>query len=849
MVSLIAIPLKRSYDVDLVKPIREVIANHSSNADELNELKDNLLSLNKMRANCISKSLDVKSETSLELLQKYYDQLVSLEAKCPHIEVSFRWKDAFEKGSSFFLASNSLTISSIAYEKVCVLFNIGALQSHLGSTQVSEGLSNDNALKSAAKYFSSAAGVFQSLKHTASSAVGSHDLSSDMQNEVLNILQNLMLAQSQETFFLKATNDNMKEAIIAKIASQCEEYYADVLRQLQVIKFNADKEWLSIVSVKQAAFHGIAEYFQSIACLQNKDFGDQITRLQKAVDCFKGAESRGTLSFNQTFKEYLNKASILLEEAKKDNDFIYHAKVPEYKSLTTIGRAQLAKPGAVPERFFPNNPDMFEKLLPLGVQQAVHKLELKKQEIVNTEVASLRELTQTLNAVLVSLNLPAAIEDSSGQEVPKSLIDKSNAVKAKGGIDVITRLINELPDLLQRNREILDENERALNTEEESDDNLRAQFKERWSRTPSSKLNHNWKEHIAKYRSILHNAIEADNKVKTKFGAHSQKMQLLSSGSPSDLAAAIPSGSSGGSSYQSSPVVSQLRNLMANVEALKNEREVIESELKNMTFNDMKNKFLSALVKDGAINEFALSTEALGEVYGPLQKQIRESKERQERLLEDIQRSNTEFIKLKGNLSVGSNERETFLSELAAAHDAYQELLSNLEEGTKFYNDLTQLLVNLQNKIEDFCFARKAEREELCKDLQNEIVSRANPPPPTTPAYHTDEQQRPPRPPPPTAAPTAPQPVSSAPNPPQVFPFSQPQPQPYAANLYQPQQYYYPPPPLPSGFNPYAMPTQQPQAPYPQMNTQYPIQQTGYGYQNPPQNTGYGHYPYPPPNQ
>lgn len=70
MVSLIAIPLKRSYDVDLVKPIKEVIASHSMTSDEQNQIKDNVMSLNKMRANCISKSLDVRSESSLETLQK-----------------------------------------------------------------------------------------------------------------------------------------------------------------------------------------------------------------------------------------------------------------------------------------------------------------------------------------------------------------------------------------------------------------------------------------------------------------------------------------------------------------------------------------------------------------------------------------------------------------------------------------------------------------------------------------------------------------------------------------------------------------------------------------------------------
>ena len=68
--SLIAIPLKKSYDVDLVKPIKEVIASHSFGADDLNQIKDNVMSLNKLRSNCIAKSLDVKHESSLEMLQK-----------------------------------------------------------------------------------------------------------------------------------------------------------------------------------------------------------------------------------------------------------------------------------------------------------------------------------------------------------------------------------------------------------------------------------------------------------------------------------------------------------------------------------------------------------------------------------------------------------------------------------------------------------------------------------------------------------------------------------------------------------------------------------------------------------
>nr|KAF6310978.1 programmed cell death 6 interacting protein [Myotis myotis] len=678
MATFISVQLKKTSEVDLAKPLVKFIQQtYPSGGEEQAQYCRAAEELSKLRRAALGRPLD-KHEGALETLLRYYDQICSIEPKFPFSEnqicLTFTWKDAFDKGS-LFGGSVKLALASLGYEKSCVLFNCAALASQIAAEQ---NLDNDEGLKIAAKHYQFASGAFLHIKETVLSALN-REPTVDISPDTVGTLSLIMLAQAQEVFFLKATRDKMKDAIIAKLANQAADYFGDAFKQCQY-KDTLPKEVFPVLAAKHCIMQANAEYHQSILAKQQKKFGEEIARLQHAAELIKTVASRYDEYVN--VKDFSDKINRALTAAKKDNDFIYHDRVPDLKDLDPIGKATLVKSTPVNVPISQKFTDLFEKMVPVSVQQALAAYNQRKADLVNRSIAQMREATNLANGVLASLNLPAAIEDVSGDTVPQSILTKSTSVIEQGGIQTVDQLIKELPELLQRNREILDESLRLLDEEEATDNDLRAKFKERWQRTASNELYKPLRAEGANFRAVLDKALQADGKVKERYLSHRDSIALLCKPEP-ELNAAIPS---------ANPA-----------------KTMQGSEVSHQEFSKMK-------------------------------------------------QSNNE-----------ANLREEVLKNLAAAYDNFVELVANLKEGTKFYNELTEILVRFQNKCSDIVFARKTERDELLKDLQQSIAREPSAPSIPTPAYQSSPAggpaPTPPTPAPRTIAPSKPQPPARPPPP------------------------------------------------------------------------------------
>ena len=97
---------------------------------------------------------------------------------------------------------------------------------------------------------------------------------------------------------------------------------------------------------------------------------------------------------------------------------------------------------------------------------------------------------------------------------------------------------------------------------------------------------------------------------------------------------------------------------------------------------------------------------------------IEEEKRGQNHLICSIKEANSAFATArKGDTS--TREREKALQKLENAYLKYKEIVSNIDTGRKFYNDLAKIVSRFRDDCKNFAYQRRLEASSLESDLEN----------------------------------------------------------------------------------------------------------------------------------
>lgn len=109
---------------------------------------------------------------------------------------------------------------------------------------------------------------------------------------------------------------------------------------------------------KGLVYASLAQFHAAEVAMDQQKYGEQVSRLKEAQKLMDQSNSY----LPNTFPEQSARVRKALDLATKDNDFIYHEKVADFKSLPLLAKAPLAKPNVT----FPLSSrfkDLFESLV------------------------------------------------------------------------------------------------------------------------------------------------------------------------------------------------------------------------------------------------------------------------------------------------------------------------------------------------------------------------------------------------------------------------------------------------------------------------------------------------------
>ncbi|KAL6901125.1 BRO1-like domain-containing protein [Trichoderma evansii] len=742
--NILSIPFRRSLQLSLSTTIRQYInTKYDQHPDMFQHDLEMIDVLRRDATNVREPHL-----SGIKKLQVYAGQLVWIGGKFPiDIGAEFTWYPALGYHTERPMARNNLK-----YELMNILYNLAALYSQLA---LNTPRGDTEGLKSAANYFSLAAGVLSHVQKSVLPELRMSNPPDDMDNNTLESLVQLFLAQSQECFWQKAVMDGYKDASIAKLAARVSDLY-NLAADAAVSSEAISSAWIHHMNAKHHHFAAAAQYRAACDCLEKRKYGEEIARLKDAVICANDGIKEGRVaSLNKTVLEDLQALKRKLEEdlkrAEKDNDLIFLNPVPPKAELKILERANMATARtplqvANPLDYLSDHgelgPALFSKLVPFSVHVAISIYEERRDRMVNQNIIQeLETLTEKIHTLLSTIGLPGslmALEKPLG--LPPSLIQHAEEIRQSDAINKIQRSLIDIDKLRSNDWAIYEEGKAALAAEKEEDDQLRKKYgTSRWLR-PESQADPTGSKFwtaITEIGGYFQNSATSDDAVREKFVTNKELLEILS-GSNQSLMNYVPTSTPIETSSDLKASVGRVRSVYNDILRMESKRRrKVETLREAVRRDDIKPDILKEAARlERTYTTTPLQTvhfeeffeKRLDKLYEPEIEAIEKEAQDQENLLLLLQRSNREFESQKRLVDgKGHREREQVLQELNGAYFKYKEIGNNLEVGRKFYNDLNRIVANgFRDPVKAWVSERRIEARSLEEELNMPTLSNLN---------------------------------------------------------------------------------------------------------------------------
>ncbi|KAJ8923991.1 hypothetical protein NQ315_006767, partial [Exocentrus adspersus] len=248
---MIPLGLKETKEIDFREPFKDFVLEHYS--EDANQYEDAISDFMDTRQ---AMRTPLRDSSGIALLFRYYNQLYFVERRFfppdRSLGIYFEWFDS--------LTGVPSCQRTVAFEKACVLFNMGAIYTQIGAKQ---DRSTTKGLDAAVDSFLRAAGTFRYIHENFTNAP-----SMDLGPEMLEMFVQLMLAQARECLLEKLqlqSEENRSIDIcfdLAQEASHLSDCYNHVheLISHDAVRDYVPYSWSSLVQVKREYYMGMAHH-------------------------------------------------------------------------------------------------------------------------------------------------------------------------------------------------------------------------------------------------------------------------------------------------------------------------------------------------------------------------------------------------------------------------------------------------------------------------------------------------------------------------------------------------------------------------------------------------------------